>query len=176
VASVSAEDAPPEALGGPGGSSAARRYGVLVGVAAAVVLADQLTKWWALETLADGRIIDLVWTLRLRLVFNTGSAFSVGSGAGPFIGIVALVIVVGLMVFSRRVHDVRLLALLGVIGGGALGNLADRAFRDGDGVLGGAVVDFVDLQWWPVFNVADAALWVGIGVLLLASRQESVAP
>ena len=53
--------------------------------------------------------------------------------------------------------------------GGALGNLADRAFRAGDGFLGGRVVDMVDVQWWPVFNVADAALWVGIGVLVLDS-------
>ena len=60
---------------------------------------------------------------------------------------------------------------LGIILGGALGNLTDRAFRAGDGFLGGRVVDMVDLQWWPVFNLADAALWVGVGVLLLASRQ-----
>ena len=50
---------------------------------------------------------------------------------------------------------------LGIILGGALGNLADRAFRAGDGFLGGRVVDMVDLQWWPVFNLADVALWVG---------------
>ena len=61
---------------------------------------------------------------------------------------------------------------LGIVLGGALGNLTDRAFRAGDGFLGGQVVDMVDLQWWPVFNLADAALWVGIGVLLLASRHE----
>jgi signal peptidase II len=56
--------------------------------------------------------------------------------------------------------------------GGALGNLVDRAFRAGDGILGGHVVDFVDLQWWPVFNVADTALWVGIGLLVLSSWRE----
>ena len=55
----------------------------------------------------------------------------------------------------------------GVVLGGALGNLVDRALREGDGFLGGRVVDFIDLQWWPVFNVADASLWVGIGLLLL---------
>ena len=51
--------------------------------------------------------------------------------------------------------------------GGALGNLADRAFRDGQGFLGGAVIDFIDLQWWPVFNVADAAITVGAATLAL---------
>ncbi len=60
---------------------------------------------------------------------------------------------------------------MGIILGGALGNLTDRAFRSGDGFLGGRVVDMVDLQWWPVFNLADSALWVGVGVLLLASRK-----
>ena len=60
---------------------------------------------------------------------------------------------------------------LGIILGGAVGNLADRALRAGDGVLGGRVVDFIDLQWWPVFNVADSALWIGIGVLLFAARE-----
>jgi signal peptidase II len=56
--------------------------------------------------------------------------------------------------------------------GGALGNVVDRALRDGDGFLGGRVVDFVDLGFWPVFNLADAALWVGIGLLVLASLRE----
>ena len=53
--------------------------------------------------------------------------------------------------------------------GGAVGNLGDRLLRDADGFLDGRVVDFVDLQWWPVFNVADAAIVVG-GILLLALR------
>jgi signal peptidase II len=64
---------------------------------------------------------------------------------------------------------------LGIVLGGALGNLTDRALRDGDGFLGGRVVDMVDLQWWPVFNLADIALWVGVGVLLLAARGDATA-
>jgi signal peptidase II len=58
---------------------------------------------------------------------------------------------------------------IGMVSGGALGNLIDRAFREGDGLLGGGVVDFIDLQWWPVFNVADAAIVVG--ALLLFGTQ-----
>ena len=61
--------------------------------------------------------------------------------------------------------------LLGMILGGAIGNLADRALRAGDGFLGGAVVDFVDLQWWPVFNAADSAIVVaGVILVLTAPR------
>jgi signal peptidase II len=58
---------------------------------------------------------------------------------------------------------------IGLVFGGALGNLIDRAFREGDGFLGGGVVDFIDLQWWPVFNIADAAIVVG--ALLLFGTQ-----
>ena len=54
----------------------------------------------------------------------------------------------------------------GLVAGGALGNLGDRAFRGDDGFLHGAVVDFIDLQWWPIFNVADSAIVVG-GILLV---------
>jgi len=56
--------------------------------------------------------------------------------------------------------------------GGALGNLGDRMFRAGDGFLGGAVIDFVDVQWWPVFNLADASLCVGAVLLALTAREE----
>lgn len=139
--------------------------------AASVVALDQLTKQWALSTLADGPI-DLVGSLRLRLVFNDGAAFSIGSGNTTLISLLGLV-VVAVLIRLGMTADSRLWATgFGIVLGGALGNLTDRAFRAGDGFLGGRVVDFVDLQWWPVFNVADAALWVGIGVLLLASRRE----
>jgi signal peptidase II len=61
---------------------------------------------------------------------------------------------------------------VGLVLGGALGNLTDRVFREGTGFLGGAVVDFVDLQWWPVFNVADAAVCVGALLLVLTAARE----
>ncbi len=135
-------------------------------VAGGVVIADQLTKRWALATLDDPRrTIDLVGSLRLNLVFNTGSAFSAGEGFGVWIALLALVVVVVLVATLRHVPDLRTSIPLAMVAGGAVGNLADRAFR-GDGFFDGAVVDFIDLQWWPVFNVADAAIVVG-GALLL---------
>jgi signal peptidase II len=139
----------------------------MLGVAAAVVAVDQLTKWWALETLKT-QTIDVVWTLRFRLVFNPGASFSLGGGFGRWIGLLALV-VVGVLVWQGRAVASRGGAIvLGLILGGALGNLADRAFRARDGFFSGEVVDFVDLQWWPVFNVADACVVVG-GILLVAA-------
>lgn len=137
-------------------------------VAAAVVLVDQLTKWWALEALDDGGI-DLVWTLRFRLVTNTGAAFSLVQDWGPLVGLLAVVIVALLLWTGRSVATRTGAVGLGMVLGGALGNLLDRAFRSGDGFLSGAVIDFIDLQWWPVFNVADMGVVVGAALLLLAS-------
>jgi signal peptidase II len=140
------------------------RWSLLLGVAAAVLAADQLTKWWAVETL-DNRTIDLVWTLQLRLTINYGSAFSVARGRGAIISLVALVVVAVLLRSGRYATRPGMAVAIGLVFGGALGNLIDRAFRAGDGLLGGGVIDFIDLQWWPVFNIADAAIVVGALVL-----------
>lgn len=142
----------------------------LVGVAAGVVALDHLTKWLALQELSH-RDIDLVWTLRLRLVFNNGASFGLGSRYAPLIALVAMVIVLGLLGFGRRLQGRVAILATGAVVGGALGNLLDRVFRDGDGFLGGPVVDFIDLQWWPVFNVADIAIVVGAGVLALSAER-----
>jgi len=141
--------------------------------AAVVLLVDQLSKTWALRALDDGPI-DLVWTLRLKLTYNTGAAFSTGEGLGPVIGVAAAIVALVLLWSGRTVAN-RLGALaVGMVFGGALGNLTDRAFRDGHGFLGGAVVDWIDLQWWPVFNVADAAVVVGALLLLVATARAPI--
>lgn len=149
-------------------------------VVLAVLAADQATKAWALRALEDGHVIDLVWTLRFRLTFNSGMAFGAGSGLGPVIGVVALVVVVALLLSMRKTSSLLSVVSVGLVIGGALGNLVDRVFRADGGLLTGRVVDFVDLQWWPVFNIADAGIVVG-GVLLVlanwrASRPVPAAP
>jgi signal peptidase II len=138
---------------------------VLLAVIAAVALAvDQLTKSWAVDRL-PGDPIELFWTLRLAVTTNTGAAFSLAGGAGPFIAVLALGVVVLLLWQGRAINSRSGAVAMGLILGGALGNLADRAFR-GDGFFNGGVVDFIDLQWWPVFNVADSCVVVG-GLLLV---------
>lgn len=151
------------------------RWGLLALVAVAVLVADQLTKWWALTNLDHGRVIDVVWTLRFALAFNTGSAFSLAQGRGAVISVLALVVVAVLLRTGRHATRPSAAVALGLVLGGAVGNLSDRAFRDGDRFLGGAVVDFVDLQWWPVFNVADMAVVCGAFLLLVSSWRDEAA-
>lgn len=154
------------------GASRARHAGTFFGAAAVVVALDQLTKHWALSALADGPI-DLVGSLRLNLVFNDRASFNLGGeGNTQVIASIGLLLAAALITMGLRAERRGWALGLGILLGGAVGNLIDRAFRAGDGFLGGRVVDMVDLQWWPVFNVADAALWVGIGVLVLDSLRD----
>lgn len=137
-------------------------------IALVVVAVDQVTKHWAVTSLGENRTIDVVWTLRFNLAFNSGMAFSRGKGLGPLIAVVATVVIVYLLV-SLRTEASRMSTLgMGLLIGGAAGNLGDRLFR-GDGWLQGSVVDFIDLQWFPIFNVADMAINVGAGLLILNS-------
>jgi signal peptidase II len=136
-------------------------------IAVTIVVADQVTKHWALNALGDGRTIDIVGSLRFNLAFNTGMAFARGQGLGPVIAVIGVLVVAYLLIGLRR--DTRSGSVfVGMVAGGAAGNIVDRLFR-GDGWLQGAVVDFIDLQWWPIFNVADAAIVVGAGALVVVS-------
>ncbi len=136
-------------------------------VAALVIVLDQLTKWWAVNTL-DDRDIDIFWTLRLNLSYNTGMAFSRGENWGPLIGVLALVIVVALLLSMRRSASRLTDVTVGLIIGGAIGNIIDRLFRS-PGWLRGGVVDFIDFQWFPIFNVADMAITIGGALLVISS-------
>jgi signal peptidase II len=142
-------------------AAAARRPALIAGVAAAVVAADQASKTWALHHAHGQR---LVWTLHLTLTFNKGIAFSQATGSTSLVTVVALVVLAALIVFARRSSGTYTAVVLGLAIGGALGNLADRLIRHN----AGAVIDFIDLRWWPVFNLSDAA--ISIGVVLAVAR------
>ena len=135
---------------------------------AAIVVVDQLTKHWALNRLSGGRTIDIIGSLRFNLAFNRGMAFSQATGAGPIIGALAFVIIIVIVLWMRRSATGVSAVAAGLIVGGALGNLVDRLFRN-DAWLRGAVVDFVDLQWFPIFNVADSCITIGAVLMVLAS-------
>jgi signal peptidase II len=133
-----------------------RRVLITLGVAGAVVAADQITKSWALAHLRHGPI-HVIWKLDFQLAFNSGSAFSLAQGWAPLLGAFAAVAVVVLLALIRKAGSVCMAVAVGLIVGGALGNLSDRVFRS----HGGAVVDFIALHFWPTFNVADSAIVVG---------------
>jgi signal peptidase II len=143
-------------------STRAGRGSVLIAIV--IVVVDQLTKAWALSVL-DDRDIDLFWTLRFHLTRNSGMAFSRGEGLGPVIGVLALIVVAALLISLRRQAGAAGAIAVGLVIGGAAGNVVDRLFRS-PGWLRGAVIDFIDLQWWPIFNVADMAITIG-GLLLV---------
>jgi len=134
-------------------------------VAAGVLLLDQLTKWWAVQALAT-RTIHVVWTLQLNLVENRGTAFSLVRSGGQFIGPIAIAVVAVLIWQGRGVSSRLGAVALGLVLGGAVGNLLDRALRGDAGFMQGPVVDFIDFRWWPVFNVADMGVVIG-GILLV---------
>ena len=134
----------------------------------AVVIADQATKNWALNSLSDGRTIDLFWTLRFNLVFNSGMAFSQGQGLGRLIGLLAIGVAVWLWLSLKKASTNLLRVGTAMLIGGALGNVVDRLFR-GEKWLAGSVIDFIDLQWFPVFNIADSAVTLGAAMLITSS-------
>nr|WP_245555774.1 signal peptidase II [Gordonia soli] len=141
--------------------------GTLAAVAATVIGLDLLTKTLAVHLLDPFRPIEIVGdAITLRLVRNSGAAFSMASGYTWVLTIVALVVVGGIIRYSTRLRSWWWIAGLGLVLGGACGNLVDRLFRS-PGVLRGHVVDFISVGWWPVFNIADSAVVCG-AVLLVA--------
>ena len=141
---------------------------LMLAVAAVIVAIDQISKVLAVVNLENSRPIELVGeTVRLVLLRNPGAAFSMGTEFTMVLSVVATVVVAGLLWFSRRVHSRWWAWGLGLILGGAAGNLVDRYFR-APGILEGHVVDFVSIGWWPVFNVADSCLVAGVIVVAVA--------
>ena len=147
-----------------------------LGAALVVLILDILTKGWAMSALSDGRDIHIFWTLHFALTHNEGMAFSTGTNVGPFIGMLAIVVIAILIFTLRKQSSVISLVATGCIIGGAIGNVLDRVFR-GSGFMDGAVVDFIDFRWWPVFNVADIGIVCGaiaVAYSMIVSQPEEI--
>ena len=153
-------------------SAPAARRGLVAAllITAGVVLAlDQLAKAWAVRTLGDGRSIEVVGELvQLRLFRNPGAAFSFATGSTWIFTVVATVASVVIIRASRRLGSALWALALGLLLGGALGNLVDRLFRE-PGFARGHVVDFVDLPRLFVFNLADASITAAAVLIALLS-------
>jgi signal peptidase II len=128
---------------------------------------DRITKFLAERYLQGRDPVELIpAVLQLRFTTNPGGAFGIfGSVPGLFVAI-SVVVVVVVVVASWRVPSTASAVGLGLVLGGALGNLTDRAVRGR--MFSGEVVDFIDFHIWPVFNLADSALVVGAAVLLIS--------
>jgi signal peptidase II len=164
---VSSAHGTPEPRTGPMASLPRRRLGLLVLVAVLVLGADIATKCVVVAHLREGERVRVLGSLvSLILVRNPGAAFSLATGMTWVLTLVALAVVVGIARYARRLRSAGWALALGLVLGGALGNLVDRFFR-APGPLQGHVVDFVSVGWWPVFNVADSSICVGGGVLVL---------
>ncbi len=141
-----------------------RRRLSIVAVGVVVLVADQMSKTWALRHAQDP--VHVIGTLRLFVQFNSGTAFGLGRDSTAIIvaGVVVLVVVLlGLGRRASRTATWPAALAMGLLLGGAVGNLSDRLVRHHHG----AVIDFIDLRWWPVFNVADSAITVGAVLLAL---------
>jgi signal peptidase II len=144
---------------------------LLLGLAAGVLVLDLVTKLVVVATLSDREPVRLLGGLvHLTEARNTGAAFSFAEGATVVFTLIAVAVAVVIIRSARRLHSAGWAVALALVLGGAVGNLVDRVFRD-PGFLRGGVVDFIQIGWWPIFNVADSAIVCG-GVLgaLLAFR------
>lgn len=142
-----------------------RALAVSLIVVVVLVCIDQLTKAWAVRALADGPIEVFGDAVRFNLTRNPGGAFGRFQGLTPLLALGAIAVTVFLVRTVTRTTDRVLLMGLVLVLAGALGNLTDRIARD-PGFLRGHVVDFVDVGPWPIFNIADSCVTVGIILLL----------
>ena len=140
-------------------------WAIVVGLLTVAI--DQATKQWALSSLGDGARRPLFGDLLgLELHFNPGAAFSFLTGSTWIFTAVAAVVVVALPLWIRRTSSRPWTITLGIVWGGAAGNLIDRLFRQ-PGVGRGHVVDFIAYGRWFIGNVADVALVLGIAVIVV---------
>ncbi|MFI7124252.1 signal peptidase II [Nonomuraea sp. NPDC050153] len=172
-------------VGGPRG----RLFAVLVVLAAVIYTADLITKTVVLRTL-EGRapLVVIPDVLQFRVIFNSGAAFSIGTGMTFIFTFIAAGVVVAIVRTARKLGSRAWAVTLGLLLGGALGNLTDRLLRYPSGIgrstqLQGHVVDFIEvlpghfpiIDYFPVFNIADSAIVCGgILAVLLAWRNVQI--
>ena len=143
-----------------------RGWSLALATVGVVVALDQMTKAWVIHDIARGERVNVFFGIDIVRVRNTGVAFGALSGKGAIV-ITAVVLALGtlLVYFAAHVAQPWLWLPVGMVFGGALGNLSDRARIHG-------VVDFIDPVLWPAFNLADAAIVIGVlGVLYVAEQR-----
>lgn len=146
--------------------SAARAWRLAGALGVLVVALDQVTKAVVEANLVPGEQVDLLGPLSLTLSHNRGVAFGLaGGGGGALVALTLLALVVVGVLFARNPTRPGIWVAMGLLAGGAVGNLVDR-------VRQGEVTDFVSVGAWPAFNLADAAITVGVVLLVLGYMRE----
>src|SRR5450755_558863 len=161
----------PADSGEPGRAVTTRRVGILVGAALTVLALDIISKVTVVANLSDRPPVRLLGGFLTLLVSrNPGAAFSIGTSMTVVFSLIAVSVIVVILRTSRRIRSIPWALTLGLLLGGATGNLTDRIFRY-PGLFRGYVVDWIEVPHWPVFNLADSAIVCG-GVLavLLSAR------
>lgn len=147
--------------------AAPRTWLLFAAVGATMLVVDQVAKVLAVRHLANGPDVEVVGELlQLHLTYNPGAAFSLGTRFTVALSVLATVATIVVLWLSRRLRSAWWAVALGLMFAGITGNLADRLFRE-PGPLRGHVVDFLMLPNWPVFNVADVCINVGVVMILV---------
>ncbi|MCQ9342300.1 signal peptidase II [Corynebacterium kozikiae] len=145
-----------------------RSFSVVAAMIVVLAAVDQASKAIALRVLADGQAREFIGSLlQFRLTFNPGAAFSFGEGSTWLFTTIQLVAVVAALWFSRKVSYTPQVVALGMIAGGAAGNLIDRLVRE-PGFYHGHVVDFLWLRGFAIFNIADIAITCGVALFVVS--------
>jgi signal peptidase II len=152
-----------------------RTWRTLFSVAWFVWILDLATKIWAVSSLSYRSNVKVLGSFfQLTLVRNPGAAFSFATGATVLLTIFAIVALVTILYFSPRITSKGWAVVLGLVMGGILGNLVDRIFRD-PGLLRGHVIDWMQLPYWPIFNIADSAIVIAALVAMVLTAR-NIAP
>lgn len=143
-----------------------RRYLIGLGIGAAIVVADLLTKRYAAINF-DGNPVEIIpGFFGFTFVENPGGAFGMFQNGGVVIGIAATIVTIFVLVALAAERPMAETVVLGFVLGGAVGNLVDR-FARGEGLIDGPVIDWIELWWIPTFNIADASVTVAVALLLI---------
>lgn len=141
---------------------ATRSWGLAAALCATVVAVDQGAKALAEAHLTPGQSVDVLGPIKLTLSYNSGVAFGLAGGGGVAIALFGVAALAAICIlFARDPGRPGLWVAVGLLAGGALGNLIDR-------VLEGAVTDYIDILSWPAFNIADVAVTVGVVLFALS--------
>lgn len=144
-----------------------RRTGLALALAAAWILLDQVTKIWAERALTLGEPVQVIGDLlRFHLIYNSGAAFSLGTGSTGVLTAFSTIISIVIVWQILKVRSLPWAIAFGLLLGGAIGNLIDRYFRDPAPGLG-HVVDFLRLPNFPIFNIADIGVTAAACLIVL---------